>query len=172
MTNAKELLNGVFGKESQSTSNVEISAIWKKLQELGVKIIEVYPDKIEFVWMDHICSYKNNTFHCGANKSWVIENISYLDTDGLYRLVGKLTDEQLDRVGNILDLYEDSYNHLLCQQEDMKYVGMVNTDLYDVNTKFVSKYTHLINILQETLQTGELGDVESHMVEKYILKGE
>ena len=59
MLNEKELLNARFGKESRSISNGEVVAICGKLRvaicgklrELGVEVIERYPDKIEFEWM-------------------------------------------------------------------------------------------------------------------------
>lgn len=175
MLTEKEVLNEPFGKKSRAISNVEVSAICKKIRELGVENIEVYPDKIEFVWMNHICSYKNNTFNCGTNIFSINELISYLDTDDLNYLVGKLSDEQLTRVGNLIDLYEDSFNHLLAKQEDMEYFDMVGTELYNKNTQVMSEYSYLIEQLQTLFQSGFLHEKINTLnldTLRYILKGE
>ena len=58
-----------------------------KLRELGVEVIEVFPDKIEFVWCDHICSYRNGAFECGTQSEMLLNDISELDTDKLDWLV-------------------------------------------------------------------------------------
>lgn len=171
MTNAKELLNGRFGKESQSISNVVVDAICKKLRELGVEIIEVFSDKIEFEWYEHICSYKNRTFYCGTNGMLTIENISDLNTIGLDCLVGKLTDEQLTRVGNLIVLFESDIDHCLNQKKDLKYLEMKETPFYRFNNEALQSYNPLVKKLKKTLQTGFLEEFKSSYIKTYILLG-
>ena len=171
MLNAKELLNQRFGKESQSISNVEVDAICKKLRELGVEVIERFPDKIEFEWLDHICSYKNRTFYCGTKGMLTIENISDLNTIGLDCLVGKLTDEQLNRVGNLIDLYDEQINHNLSLQEDMRYLDMFGTDMYANLAAEFDDLTELKAMLATTFQSRNMEDYP-FSIKQYILKGE
>lgn len=167
----KELLNDRYGKDSLTISHVEVFAVCKKLRELGVEIIEVYPDKIEFVWCDHICSYKNRTIKCGSNRFWIIENISNLDIDCLDYLVGKLTDEQLYRVGNLIDLFESDIVHCLNQKEDLEYLEMKETPFYRINNETLETYVRLVKKLKKTLQTGFLEEFKSSHIQTFILFG-
>ena len=172
--NAKEFLNGrfgKFGKETQSISYVEFYTICKKLQELGVEIIVVNPYHIKFDWCEHLCFYKNKTLYCGTNGKFTIENISELNTDVLDCLVGKLTDEQLDRVGNLIDLYEDRINHNLSQQEDMIHVGMFGTDMFANLVAELDDLTELKEMLETTFQTRNMEDYP-FSIKQYILLGE
>ena len=159
--NVKELLNEQFGKAS----------VCGKLRELGVEIIEVYPDKIGFVWRNKICSYENGTFYCGLKSTLTIENISDLNKNGLDCLVGKLTDEQLARVGNLIDLYEERINYILSQQEDIRYVGMFGTDIYGNFVAELDELTELKAMLQTTFQTRDMEDYP-FSIKQYILLGE
>lgn len=171
MLNAKELLNERLGKESQSISNAEVDAICKKLRELGVEVIERFPDKIEFEWLDHICSYKNRTFYCGTKGMLPIVNISDLNTIGLDCLVGKLTDEQLNRVGNLIDLFESDIHHCLNQKEDLKYLEMKETTFYRINNEALQSYNRLVKKLKKTFQTGFLEEFNSSYIKTFILLG-
>lgn len=176
MLNTKELLNELFGKESQSMANVEVYAICKKLRELGVEVIELFPDKIEFDWSYHVCSYKNSTFYCGTKGMLTIENISELNKNALDCLVGKLNYEQLNRVGNLIDLYEDKYTHNLSLQEDMKYIGMFGTKLYREHEQAIADYALLLRELKNVFQSGFLdrsvfGSLFGEHI-NYILTGE
>lgn len=184
MTNAKELLIGRFGKESSSMSYGEAYDFCKKLQELGVEIIELSSDKIEFVWFYHMCGYENGMLECGP-RSVKVKEISKLDTEVLDWLIGKiddveivdlqLTDAQLTRIGNLIDLYEDKYNYLLGLQEEMSYIDMFGTKLYRNNEQALADYVNMIVKLQNVFQSGCFdllnltigGDLLS-----YILKGE
>ena len=172
MLNEKELLNARFGKESRSISNVEVDAVCRKLRELGVEVIERFPDKIEFEWMGHICTYKNRTIYCGTKGMTSIGNISRLNTDNLDCLVGKLTDEQLTRVGNLIDLIEGDIDHIISQQEDMKYIDMFGTKLYQKNEQLLVELTNLIEELQKAFQSGFRDEPFNINVLRYILKGE
>ena len=172
MLNAKELLNERLGKESEFISNVEAHAICKKLRELGVEVIEVFPDKIEFDWLYHICSYKNRTFYCGSNCMLTIENISDLNTNSLNCLVGKLTDEQLNRVGILIDLFEDKRNHLLSQREDMKSVEMEGTKLYLKNEKVLNDTLKTLMKLRKVFQSGFVDSSIKRDILCYILNKE
>ena len=162
MLNAKELVNGRFGKLSNVEGyaerfgkfhNVEVYAICKKLRELGVEKIEVYSDKIEFYYDEHLCTCKDFSWFCnGFIRFTCGDNILVCDFDtltveNLNRLVGLIiiTDEQLTReqreqltsVGSILDLFEDKYNHLLTD-EQLTRVGYI-LDLFE------DKYNHLLS---------------------------
>lgn len=174
MTNSKELLNEMFGKESRSMLYVDVYHICEKLQELGVENIELFPDKIEFEWLDHICTYKNGKFYRGTQGIKPCDDIYKLDSNFLDDLVGKLTDEQLTRVGYIIDLFEDKYNNLLCQQENMEYLGMTGTKLFWNTIQNLSDSVNMIVELQDVFQSGFF-DLEESIhpdIVYYILKGE
>ena len=88
-------------------------------------------------------------------------------------MVGKLNDEQLNRVGNLIDLYEDKYKHLLSQHEDMEHIGMVGTKLYRKSEQvLVDTFKTLIQ-LKKVFQSGflDVAGINSSTL-YYILKGE
>lgn len=160
-------------KETKGFRRVEDHVVCRKLYDAGVEIIVVYPYKIEFVWCEHICSYKKGTFYCGTQVVKQCDNIYKLDSNFLYELVGKLTDEQLERLGNVIDLYEDTINHLESQLEDIKYVGMYGTDLYLTKEEEYRSHTELVAMLRTAFETRDFEDYNSiYPIANYVLKGE
>ena len=160
-------------KESHSFPNVMIQSVASKLRDLGAEDIEVYPYKIEFVWCLHICKYENGIIYCGRNGMLNVENISDLNTNELDSLVGKLTNEQLDRLGVVIDLYDDTIKHLESQLDDMKSVGMYESDLYFNKEEEYRKHTEFVAILRTSFETREIDDYKGDVpVLKYVLIGE
>ena len=160
-------------KETKGFRSVEDHVVCRKLVDAGVDVIVVYPFKIEFDWCGYICIYKNGTFYCGRQGVKQCDNIYKLDSNFLYELVGKLTDEQLERLGNLIDLYEDDINHLENQLDDMKYVCMYGTDMYHIKEEQYRNYTELVAVLRTAFETRDLELPQSdYPIANYVLKGE
>ena len=160
-------------KETKGFRSVDDHVVCRKLSDAGVEIIVVYPTKIEFEWCEHICSYENGSFFCGTQVIKQCDDIYKLDSNFLYELVGKLTDEQLDRLGNVIDLYEDTLKHIDSQLEDMKAVGMRGTDLYHNKEKAYRRHTKLVAMLRTAFETRVFEEYHSiYPIVNYVLKGE
>ena len=151
---------------------VEDYDVCRKLSDVGVELIILTPTGIEFEWCERICSYKNGSFYCGTQVV-KCDDINKLDSNFLYELVGKLTDDQLERLGNLIDLYEDNLKHLESQLEDMKSVSMYGTDVYRIKEEQYRNYTELIAMLRTPFETRDFErDQYGYSIEKYVLKGE
>ena len=94
--------------------------------------------------------------------------------DSYYDYQEKLTDEQLDRLGNVIDLYEDTLKHVDSQLEDMKAVGMYGTDLYRNKKEAYREFTELVAMLRTAFQTRDFKALSYfiYTIANYVLKGE
>ena len=164
--------------ETKGFRCVDDYVVCRKLCDAGVEIIVVNPTIIEFEWGEYICSYKNRTFYCGSERIKQCDNIYKLDSNFLNELVGKLTDEQLDRLGNVIDLYDDTIKHLESQLDDMKSVGMSESDLYFIKEEEYRKHTEFVAMLRTAFETRDFDtrDFEDYKyvvpVVNYVLKVE
>lgn len=179
--------------ESKGFRSVEDHVVCRKLFDAGVEIILVFPTKIAFVWDEHMCYYKNGTFYCelefvwdedmrsykngtfysGTKRDKSCDNIYKLDHNFLNELIGKLTDEQLERLSNVIDLYEDEINYIESQVEKMKYDSMYGTELYHIKEGKYRYYTELVAMLRTAFQTRDFEHVQyGYNEKKYVLNGE
>lgn len=150
---------------------VEVQVALKKLHELGAEITKIYPHKIEFKWCDKICEYEKGYFD--SETGWCIScnNIEQLDKGGLNVLVGKLKDDQLNRVGVLIDLFEDDLHHSESQKEDLEYLEMQETPFYRINNEAIESLEYKLKKLKKSLQTGCLEYFKSHFITDYIFWG-